>query len=90
MVKRRRRHCDACIPGMKVAQANKAVIAARKALAAQAAAGNDPRKNPEVNRRRAAAVCEGHRLNREWKRECGTDRHDEVWFRREVLPKLDS
>ena len=31
VVKRRRRHCDACIPGMKVAQASKAVVAARKA-----------------------------------------------------------
>jgi CRISPR-associated endonuclease Cas1 len=71
VVKRRRRHCDACIPGMKVAQANKAVVAARKALARQAAAGNDPRRDPEVSRRRAVAISEGHRRNREWKRENG-------------------
>jgi hypothetical protein len=45
VVKRRRRHCDACIPGMKAAQADKAVVAARKALAAQAAAGTDPRRD---------------------------------------------
>jgi CRISPR-associated endonuclease Cas1 len=88
VVKRRRRHCEACIPGMKVAQANKAVVAARKALALQAAAGSDPRRDPEVNRKRALAISEGHRRNRDWKREYGTDR-DEAWFRREVLPKLD-
>ena len=90
VVKRRRRHCDACIPGMKVAQANKAVVAARKALAARAAAGNDPRRDPEMNRKRAVAISEGHRRNREWKREHSGEKRDEVWFRREVLPKLDS
>ncbi len=88
VVKRRRLHCDACIPGMKVAQASKAVVAARRALAAQAAAGKDPRKDSDVNRRRAAAISEAHRRNREWKRECGGLR-DEAWFRREVVPKLD-
>jgi len=89
VVKRRRRHCDACIPGMKVAQANKAVVAARKALARQAAAGNDPRRDPDVNRKRAVAISEGHRRNREWSRENVEQPRDEVWFRREVLPKLD-
>ena len=89
VVKRRRRHCDACIPGMKVAQASKAVVAARKALARQAAAGNDPRRDPEVNRKRAVAISEAHRRNREWKREHGAQTRDEAWFRREVLPKLD-
>jgi hypothetical protein len=44
---------------MKDAQASRAVVAAPKALAAQAAAGNDPRKDPEVNRRRADAISEG-------------------------------
>jgi CRISPR-associated endonuclease Cas1 len=90
IVKRRRRHCDACIPGMKVAQASKAVLAAREALAAQAAAGTDPRKDPEVNRKRAIAISEGHRRNREWKREGGVDRRDDTWFRREVMPELDN
>jgi hypothetical protein len=89
VVKRRRRHCDACIPGMKVAQANKAVVAARKALAAQAAAGKDPRKDPEVNQRRSVAISEGHRRNRAWKGEDGAQPCDETWFRREVLPRLD-
>jgi len=89
VVKRRRRHCDACIPRMKVAQGNKAVVAARKALAAQAAVGNDPRRDPEVNRKRAVAVSEGHRRNREWKREHDPEKRDEAWFRREMLPKLD-
>jgi hypothetical protein len=74
---------------MKVAQANKAVVAARKALALQAATGNDPRRDPEVNRKRAAAVSEAHCRNREWKREHGAQARDEAWFRREVLPMLD-
>ena len=90
VVKRRRRHCDACIPGMKVAQASKAVAAARKALALQAAAGADPRRDPEVNRKRAVAISEAHRRNREWKREPGAQPRDDAWFQREVLPKLDS
>jgi len=89
VVRRRRRHCDECIPEMKVAQANKAVVAARKALAAQAAAGNDPRRDPEVNRKRAAAISEGHRRNREWKREHGSQTRDQAWFQREVLPRLN-
>jgi hypothetical protein len=89
VVKRRRRHCDGCIPGMKVAQASKAVVAARKALAAQTAAGMDPRENPEVNRRRAVVISEGHQRNREWKREHSADRRDETWFRRVMLPRLD-
>ena len=72
---------------MKVAQAGKAVAAARKALAPQAAEGNDPRRDPEVNRKRAVAISEGHRRNREWKRERGSQKRDETWFRREVLPK---
>jgi hypothetical protein len=89
VVKRRRRHCDGCIPAMKVAQANKAVVAARKVLAAQSAAGTDPRKDPEVNRKRSAAIAEAHQRNRKWKREHENDLRDEAWFRREVVPKLD-
>jgi hypothetical protein len=74
---------------MKVAQANKAVVAARKTLARQAAAGNDPRRDPEVNRKRAVAISEGHRRNREWKRENRAQPRDDEWFRRDVLPRLD-
>jgi hypothetical protein len=74
---------------MRVAQASKAVAAARKALPLQAAAGKDPRGDPEVNRGRGIAISEGHRRNREWAREHRSDRRDEAWFRREVLPKLD-
>lgn len=75
---------------MRVAQANKAVVAARKALAIRAAAGADPRRDPEVNRKRAPAISEGHRRHREWRREHGAQPRDEAWFRREVLPKLDA
>ena len=90
VVKRRRRHCDACIPAMRVAQANRAVVAARNALARQAATGTDPRRDPEVNRRRAVAISEGHRRNREWNREHGTQPRDDAWFKREIAPKLDA
>jgi hypothetical protein len=74
---------------MKVAQANEAVVAARKALAAQAAAGNDPRRDPEVNRKRAKAISDAHRRNREWKRGHAGDEGDETWFKREIMPRLD-
>lgn len=87
LVKRRRRHCDDCIPAMRAANARKAVAAARKALAVQAAAGKDPRKDPEVNRRWATAISETHRRNREWKREHSDDRRDEAWFRSRGAPR---
>jgi hypothetical protein len=54
------------------------------------AAGEDPRKDSEVNRRRAAAISEGHRRNRDRSGEHASNSGDEAWFRREVLPKLDS
>ena len=43
VLKRRRRHCDACMPKARREHGLRAIEAARKALAAQAAAGNDPR-----------------------------------------------
>jgi hypothetical protein len=90
VVKRRRRYCDACIPAMRVAHANKVIAIAREALAQRSAQGTDPRKDPEVNLRRAVAISQGHRLNREWKRENRRDRRDEVWFRREIFVKLNA
>jgi CRISPR-associated endonuclease Cas1 len=88
VVKRRRRHCDACIPGLRVAHAEKVVVAARKALADRASAGNDPRNSREANRKRGAANAEHHRRNHEWAREQDRDRRDAAWFRREIVPKL--
>ena len=67
----------------------RAIEAARKALAAQTAAGNDPRRSASVNRARSEAVTEGHRRNRSWAREHPGQR-DEAWFRREIAPKLDA
>jgi len=63
--------------------------AARKALAAQTAAGNDPRPSAAVNRARGDAISDGHRRNRRWARE-HPDQRDEAWFKREVAPKLDA
>jgi hypothetical protein len=67
----------------------RAIEAARKAFAAQTAAGNDPRRSAVVNRARGEAVSAGHRRNRRWAREHPGQR-DEAWFRREVGPKLDA
>jgi len=67
----------------------RAIEAARKALAAQATAGNDPRRSTVVNRARGEAISEGHRRNRSWGRE-HPGRRDEAWFKREIAPKLDA
>ena len=66
--KRRRRHCDACIPKARRERGLRAIEAARKALAAQAAEGNDPRASDRVGPKRGEAISEQHRRNREWAR----------------------
>jgi hypothetical protein len=89
LLKRRRRHCDACMPKARREHGLRAIEAARKALATQAAAGNDPRRGAAVNRARGEAISEGHRRNRSWAREHPGQR-DEAWFKREIAPKLDA
>ena len=88
VLKRRRRHCEACMPKARREHGLRAIEAARKALAAQTAAGNDPRRSAAVNLVRGEAISEGHRRNRSWAREHPGQR-DEAWFRREIVPKLD-
>jgi hypothetical protein len=63
--------------------------AARKVLAAQTAAGNDPRRSAVVNRARGEAISDAHGRNRRWAREHPGQR-DETWFKRELSPKLDA
>jgi CRISPR-associated endonuclease Cas1 len=89
VLKRRRRHCEACMPKARREHGLRAIEAARKALAAQGAAGNDPRRSAAVNRARGEAISEGHRRNRSWAREHPGQR-DEAWFKREIAPKLDA
>ena len=89
VLKRRRRHCEACMPKARREHGLRAIEAARKALAAQTAAGNDPRRSAEVNRARGEAIAEGHRAIAGWAREHPGQR-DEAWFKREVAPKLDA
>ena len=89
VIKRSRRHCDACMPKARREHGRRAIEAARKALAAQTAAGNDPRRSASVNRARSDAVSEGHRRNRSWVRDHPGER-DEAWFRREIAPNLDA
>ena len=89
VLKRRRRHFHACMPKARRKHGLHAIEAASKALAAQTAAGNDPRRNAAVNRARAEAISEGHRRNRSWAREHPNQR-DEAWFKREIAPKLDT
>jgi hypothetical protein len=88
VVKRRRRHCDECIPAMRATHANKVVVAARKVLAIRAAAGDDPRNTREANRKRGHANAQHHRRNHEWAREHLADGRDRAWFQREVRPRL--
>jgi len=40
-------------------------------------------------RERDEAISEGHRRNRSWARE-HPDQRDGVWFKREIVPKLDA
>jgi hypothetical protein len=89
VLKRRRRHCDACMPKARREHGLRAITAARKTLAAQTEAGHDPRRGADVNRARGEAISEGHRRNRSWARE-HPDPRDEVWFKREIAPKLDA
>lgn len=42
-----------------------------------------------MNRVRGEAISEGHRRNRNWTREHPGQR-DDVWFKREIAPKLDA
>ncbi len=88
VLKRRRRHCEACMPKARREHGLRAIEAARKVLAAQTAAGHDPRGGADVNRMRGEAISEGHRRNRSWARE-HPGQCDEAWFKREVTPKLD-
>jgi hypothetical protein len=67
----------------------RAIEAARKVLAAQTAAGNDPRASAAVNTARGEAISDGHRRNRSCARE-HSDQRDEAWFKREIAPKLDA
>jgi hypothetical protein len=89
VLKRRRRHCEAYMPKARREHGLRAIAAARKALAAQTAAGHDPRRGADVNQVRAEAISEGHRRNRSWAREHPGQR-DEAWFKREIAPKLDA
>jgi CRISPR-associated endonuclease Cas1 len=89
VLKRRRRHCDECMPKARREHGLRAIEAARKALAAQTASGNDPRRSPEMNRKRGEAIAEGHRRNRQWTGATEA-KHDDAWFLREVTPRLDA
>jgi hypothetical protein len=66
----------------------RAIESARKALAAQAAAGEDPRASPQAGRKRGAANAEQHLRNHRWAREHHGAERDRAWFEREVVPKL--
>jgi CRISP-associated protein Cas1 len=89
ILKRRRRHCETCMPKARREYGLRAIEAARKVLAAQTAAGVDPRRRGIVNEARGEAISDGHRRNRSWAREHPGQR-DEAWFKREVVPKLDA
>jgi CRISPR associated protein, Cas1 family len=89
VLKRRRRHCEGCMPLARREHGLRAIEAARKALAAQAATGKDPRATMQAGRKRGEANAEQHLRNHRWAREHPAQR-DEAWFKREIVPKLDA
>ncbi len=89
VLKRRRRYCEACVPGARRTRAERAIATARKALTTQALQGTDARASAAANAQRGEANAEHHRRNREWAKEHGEPR-DRAWFLREVTPKLDA
>ena len=89
VLKRRRRHCEACMPQARREHGLRAIAVARKALAAQTLAGADPRTGAQAERKRAGAVSEAHQRNHEWARENPGAERDRAWFEREMTPKLD-
>jgi CRISPR-associated endonuclease Cas1 len=91
VLKRRRRYCEACLPQARKERGLRAIAIARKALAAQAEAGQDPRATSHAGRKRGEANAERHRQNRQWKRDHGNEaKRDRAWFLREITPKLDA
>ena len=90
MLKRRRRYCEACLPQARRERGLRAIEAARNALAAQAAAGKDPRASAHAGRKRGDANAEHHRRNHRWAREQQGAERDRAWFEREVVPNLES
>ena len=87
VLKRRRRYCEACLPQARRERGLRAIAAARKALAAQAAAGRDPRTSVQAGCKRGEANAEQHRRNHRWDREHPGQR-DRAWFEREIVAKL--
>ena len=89
VVKRRRRYCEACLTQVRRERGPRAIEAARKALAAQAAAGKDPSASAQAGRKRGEANAEHHLRNHRWAPEHPGQR-EEAWFKREIAPKLDT
>ncbi len=90
VVKRRRKHCDRCIPSVREEHARNIVSSARATLAKEHASGRDPRSTPEANRKRGLANSEHHRKNRNWKRDNPDDARDLEYFQTQILPRLDA
>jgi CRISPR-associated endonuclease Cas1 len=88
VLKRRRRYCEACLPRARRERGLRAIEAARKTLAAQAAAGKDPRASTQAGRKRGEANAEQHLRNHRWAREHQSADRDRAWFVREIAPKL--
>jgi hypothetical protein len=88
VLKRRRRYCEACLPQARRERGRRAIEAARKVLAAQAASGKDPRASAQAGRKRGEANSEQHLRNHRWAREHQSADRDRAWFKREILPKL--
>jgi hypothetical protein len=78
------------MPKARREHGSRAIEAARKALAAQSVAGNDPRASAQAGRKRGDANAEHHRRNRRRRREHQGDERNEAWFKHEIVRKLDA
>lgn len=87
--KRRRRYCEECMIHARRAHGERAIAAARKALAKQSREGADPRASAHANAQRGDVNAAHHRRNRQWAKD-HPEQCDRAWFQREVAPKLDA
>jgi CRISPR-associated endonuclease Cas1 len=90
VLKRRRRYCEVCLPKARRERGLRAIAIARKALAAQASSGKDPRASVKAGRKRGEANVEQHRRNREWARGAESAERDRAWFLRKIVPMLNA
>jgi hypothetical protein len=88
---RKRVYCDACLPTQMAAQQSMVeptfVAAGPAKLAAMRAAGHDPTATPEAQKRRAKSASKQRNAVTAWRDDGSLD---DINFRRDILPQLQS